>query len=240
MLEIASARLFAGLAREEIQSVLSASIRRRFKASETIIQAESPGTHLFLVRMGHADFFIVTENGHRILLRRMVPGNAFGIAAFLSEPVGYLGTATAVGDAELFSWERRELRQLARAHPRLSENALRIALNYIAMYARRHISLVSDSAQDRLAHVLSGLASKGGRVMPTGMEVDIKNDDLASLADVSFFTASRIMKKWACAGAVEKSRGKVLVRCPEKLLAGEPDAPDERAWSKERRARQVV
>ena len=76
--------------------------------------------------------------------------------------------------------------------------------------------------------------------MPSGLEVDIKNEDLASLADVSFFTASRIMKKWTCAGAVEKSRGRVLIRCPEKLLAGEPGAPDDRAWSKERRTRQVV
>jgi hypothetical protein len=36
---------------------------------------------------------------------------------------------------------------------------------------------------------------------------------------VSIFTASRLLKDWERKGAVEKSRGKVLIRRPEKLLA---------------------
>jgi len=51
------------------------------------------------------------------------------------------------------------------------------------------------------------------------LRADIKNEDLASLADVSFFTASRFLQSWERKGAVHKSRGKVLIRCPEKLLA---------------------
>jgi len=50
------------------------------------------------------------------------------------------------------------------------------------------------------------------------VEIDIKNEDLASLADISFFTASRFLQEWERKGAVEKSRGKVLIRCPEKLI----------------------
>ena len=183
---------------------------------------------MYIVKTGCVNLYVVTEKGHRILLRRLLPGDAFGIAAFLAEPTGYLGSATAVRDAEVLAWARRDVRQLARAHPRLAENALRVALHYIALYAQRHISLVSDTAQERLAHALSGLASRTGHTVPAGLEVEIKNEDLASLADVSFFTASRIMKKWAGAGAVEKRRGRVLIRCPEKLLAEEPNTPDDR------------
>jgi CRP-like cAMP-binding protein len=56
-------------------------------------------------------------------------------------------------------------------------------------------------------------------MVPSGVEIEIKNEDLASLADVSFFTASRCLQEWERKGAVEKSRGKVLIRSPEKLLA---------------------
>ena len=56
-------------------------------------------------------------------------------------------------------------------------------------------------------------------MLPSGIEIDIKNEDLASLADISFFTASRLLKEWERKGVVEKSRGKVLIRRPEKLLA---------------------
>jgi CRP-like cAMP-binding protein len=51
------------------------------------------------------------------------------------------------------------------------------------------------------------------------VEVDIKNEDLASLADVSFFTVSRLMSNWDREGVVKKSRGKIVIRSPEKLLA---------------------
>ncbi len=222
MIELASVGLFAGLEKDEISTILALAIKRRFKASETIVTAEGAGTHLFLVRTGCVNFYIPTEKGARILLRRLVPGNVFGIASFLSEPLGYLGTATAVREVEVFTWERRSVRQLSRAYPRLAENAFRIALHYICVYARRHISVVSDTAQERLASALSHLASRAGHVVPAGLEIDIINEDLASLADVSLFTASRILKKWERAGAVEKSRGKVLIRCPERLLAEEP------------------
>lgn len=60
---------------------------------------------------------------------------------------------------------------------------------------------------------------RAGRVLSSGIEVDINNEDLASLADVNFFTASRLLKVWERMGIVEKSRGKVLIRRPEKLLA---------------------
>jgi CRP-like cAMP-binding protein len=56
-------------------------------------------------------------------------------------------------------------------------------------------------------------------VLPGGVEVDIKNEDLASLADVNFYTVSRILAAWESQKVVSKSRGKVLIRCPERMLA---------------------
>jgi hypothetical protein len=88
-------------------------------------------------------------------------------------------------------------------------------LRYLALYAKRHIGLVSNVAQEGLACALSSLGSRTGHALPGGVEVAIKNEDLASLADVSIFTASGLLKDWERKGAVEKSRGKVLIRVPK-------------------------
>jgi CRP-like cAMP-binding protein len=165
------------------------------------------------------DYYVLTEEGQEILLRRLSPGNVFGVAAFLSEPTGYIGTAKTVCESEILIWEHRVIQRLAQSYPRLTENGLRTVLRYLALYARRHIGLVSNRAQERLACALSSLGSRTGHAHPSGVEVDIKNEDLASLADVSIFTTSRLLKQWERKGVVEKSRGKVLIRCPEKLLA---------------------
>ncbi len=219
MREIAAAKLFSGLTVDEIKEILAAAAARRFGSSDIIIQNDTPATHLYVVKKGCADYCILTESGRKILLRRMVPGNAFGVAAFLSQPVGYLGLATAVGDLEVLAWERRLVRQLAMAYPRLAENALRIALHYVAILAGRHARLVADSAPERLAGALTSVAARAGHLLSDGMEVDIRNEDLAALADVSLFTTSRLLQHWERAGAVQKNRGKVLIRCPERLLA---------------------
>jgi CRP-like cAMP-binding protein len=186
-----------------------------------IVRENNPATRLFVLREGNVNFYTVTEKGQKILLRRISPGGVFGIAAFLDEPMGYLGTATAVNDVEVLAWEHGDVLRFADQHPIVAQNAFRLALGYIAEYARRHVRLVADSAQERLAYILTNSAAQSGRVVHDGISVDIKNEDLASLADVGFFTVSRLLTKWEQAGAVAKSRGRVLIRCPEKLLAEE-------------------
>lgn len=218
-IDASSVRLFAGLGKDQISVVVAAATRRKFKASELMVRAEEPATRLFLITSGCVNYFVVTSAGEEVLLRRLAPGDVIGVASFLSDPMGYLGSARTVRPSEVLVWEHRTVRQLAKTYPLLAENALRKALRYISLYAQRHIRLVSKPAAERLASVLTDLGYRAGHAMPAGMEVEITNQDLASLADLSFFTVSRIFRHWEHEGTVEKSRGKVLIRRPEKLLA---------------------
>ena len=84
--------------------------------------------------------------------------------------------------------------------------------------------LVGDStvrcgtAGERLAHVLVSLASGIGKKVAGGVELKIRNDELANEANVTPFTASRLLSQWQRRGMLLKSRGKILVRSPELLL----------------------
>jgi CRP/FNR family transcriptional regulator, nitrogen oxide reductase regulator len=218
-IEPASVRFFTGLEKSDTKVILAAATRRKFKVGEIVARAEAPASHVFLVKEGYVDYYVATSDGREILLRRLVSGNIFGVGAFLSEPIGYVGTSKSVHDSELYVWDHTVIRQLAKGYPRLAENALRTVLRYVALFAERHLALVSKPAQERLAFALTSLGSRAGHLVPSGVEINIKNEELASLADVSSFTASRFLQEWERKGAVEKGRGKVLIRCPEKLLA---------------------
>ena len=219
MIKPSSVQLFTGFGSDETRVILAGAVRRKFEKSQIIINTDEPATRLFLVKTGCVDFYVLSEDGREILLRRLLPGNVFGVAAFLSEPMGYFGTAKAVCEGETLIWEHQVIRQLATRYPKLAENALRTALRYLALYVKRHIRLVSNTAQERLAYALSSLGSRAGRALPSGLEVEVKNEDLASFADVGIFTTSRLLNDWERKGIVEKTRGKVLIRSPEKLLA---------------------
>jgi CRP/FNR family transcriptional regulator, nitrogen oxide reductase regulator len=91
-------------------------------------------------------------------------------------------------------------------------------LIYLAAYRAVHASLICDSAPQRLAQVLANLADGIGQKVPGGVELDVRNEELANEANISPFTASRLLSAWQREGILVKRRGKVLLRFPGRLL----------------------
>jgi CRP-like cAMP-binding protein len=52
-----------------------------------------------------------------------------------------------------------------------------------------------------------------------GIELDMNNQALADMAHISPFTASRLLSQWQRRGAIRKTRGKLLVHDPQRLVA---------------------
>ena len=74
------------------------------------------------------------------------------------------------------------------------------------------------SAQERLAYVLVNLAEGIGQKIPDGIQLDVRNEELANEANVTPFTASRILGEWQRQGILRKTRGKILLSSPKRLL----------------------
>jgi CRP/FNR family transcriptional regulator, nitrogen oxide reductase regulator len=197
--------LFDGLSKDDTATLMAAAVVRRFVKGQTIIRADDPGTHLFMLR----------AEGQQVVMIRFFPGDTFGLVSLPAKPMKYIGTAEAVRETELYVWERVSVRDFARKHPTLTENLLRIGLEYITLYSDRHLALVSDNTEDRLRHTISHLELRAGR---KGLEVDITNERLASLADVGYYTVSRILNKWKRKGAIDKHRSKLVIVYPERML----------------------
>jgi CRP-like cAMP-binding protein len=191
---------------------------RTLGARHIIFEAGQPAAHLYLVQSGHAIFYRLTPDGKRVLLARLASGDVFGLGTLIAGPVHYIGTAETTRESELLVWERLRVRQLAQQYPRLAENALGIILRYLAAHADRLVDLMSCNAAQRLARVVLHLGEQSGRIAPTGVEIEATNEELSELANLSTFTTSRLLNRWARDGAVAKSRGKLFIRTPEKLL----------------------
>ena len=212
-------RLFSGLGNDDIASIMALGVVREFATGQTIVRAGEPGTHLFLVKTGSVDYYRVTPEGRQVLIIRLSQGDTIGLGTLLDKPIGYIGTAQTLQETELYAWDQRRVRGFVAKHPMLAENALRISLEYIGLYSDRHLALVSNNAEDRLARTLTQLGERTGRRHPRGLEIQITNELLGALADTGSYTASRTLSKWEREGAIEKSRGKIVIRNPEKMIA---------------------
>jgi CRP/FNR family transcriptional regulator, nitrogen oxide reductase regulator len=177
-----------------------------------------PADHLFLVTKGLARFFFITEEGRKLLFQWIGPGDLFGGRTILSEPSTYLFSTEAVADTSVLVWDRLTIRGFVERHSRLLENALLTASDYVAWHLTSHIGLACHTVRQRAAQVLVTLARTIGRETADGIELQITNEELANAANITPFTASRLMSKWQRDRALVKRRGKVLLRSPERLI----------------------
>ena len=86
------------------------------------------------------------------------------------------------------------------------------------MYSVLHLALICESAPQRVAHILVQLAKGMRHKVKGGVELRIRNEELANEAHVTIFTVSRLMREWERKGWLRKSRGSVVVRRPDELL----------------------
>lgn len=210
--------LFNGLQSSDVSSILSSAAVQTFDPNQIIFRAGEPAAHLYVIRSGRVKYYRETRQGKEVLLRWLGPGEVFGLGTFLTHPMANIGTAEAVRHSEIYVWDHATVQRVAGQFPRLRDNAFRAVLSYISEYSDRHLRLVSDSAAHRLARTVSDLGMRSGRPVSDGVELDIKNEYLSSLADVGLYTASRLLKEWERRGALRKGRGKILIRQPEMLL----------------------
>jgi CRP-like cAMP-binding protein len=211
-------RFFEGLASQELEAVRLAATERRYLASSVITSQGNPADHLYLLTRGRARYFYITKSGRKTLLLWLTPGEILGTAAILSRPSEYLMSAEAIKDSSFLVWDRAVIRDLAVTYPRLLENALIWGSNYLGWYLADHVALVCETARERLAQILIQLAGIIGQTSPEGVEFDVTNEELASAANITPFTASRLLSEWQTNGAVIKRRGRILLRSPEQLL----------------------
>jgi CRP/FNR family transcriptional regulator, nitrogen oxide reductase regulator len=207
-----------GLTAADRKIILGAATQRRFIANSVMTNQGHPADHFFLLRKGLARYFFVTAEGKKLLFRWLGPGDLFGGRAVLSNQSTYLFSTETVTDSSVLVWDRSTIRGLIGRYPRLLENALLTASDYLAWHLTSHIGLACHTARQRVAQVLVTLARTIGQEVRGGVALQITNEDLANAANVTPFTASRLMSEWQRDRALEKRRGEVLLRSPERLF----------------------
>jgi CRP/FNR family transcriptional regulator, nitrogen oxide reductase regulator len=214
-----SSGFLKGMTKTELHLILTAATLRQFPANTVITNQGDPAEHLFLLRTGCARLFYITQQGQKVLLRWLLPGEMLGLAAILPDPSSYLVGTETLKKSSAFVWQRNTIRRLATQYPKLLDNMLPFATEHLTWFLSAHLALVSRTARERLAQVLVSLAEGIGHRVPAGMRLEITNEQLANSANITLFTASRFLSEWQRSGALEKGRGTLTVCDPDRLFS---------------------
>jgi CRP-like cAMP-binding protein len=207
-----------GLNPADAGSILAAARMRRFEANSVISSEGDPADRLFLMLDGGARFYTLSPEGKKVVVRWIRPGELVGGTSLLTKPLDLVLSAEAVRNSSALVWDRATIRSFAARCPRLLENAMLLAYDYLVHYRILHVATSTQSAPQRLAQVLGYLAKEMGERVPGGVELRVNNEGLAHEANVTVFTVSRLMGEWQRKGLLKKRRGAVVLRLPEELI----------------------
>jgi CRP-like cAMP-binding protein len=211
-------KFLEGLSPAETKEVLAAGTRKRFAADSLVTNEGDIAEHLFLMLDGGARYFTMSPQGKKVVVRWIRPGELIGPTAFMPIAKEYTLSAEVPKNSSALMWDRGTIRSLAAKYPKLLENALLLAHDYLVHYRIRYVAASCQSAPQRVAQILGYLAKEMGKRVPGGVELQVKNEELAQDANVTIFTVSRLMSEWEEKGLLTKGRGKVTLRLPEELI----------------------
>jgi len=206
----------------EISALLKAARSVIISPHEVLQQEGEPAERLWLLRTGRVAVYRLTQDGNKLFLRWGVPGDTFGFATIVRTPAQYLVTIEAIQEGSILAWNLADCQALISRYPGLSKGVNRTLSKYLDGLIDRFVMCQLQSAEERLARVLVESAGQLGHAGPEGIEVDLKNEEVALAAHMSLFTATRHLSKWQRTGLLKKHRGKIVVpslSCFEKIPA---------------------
>jgi len=200
----------------EISALLQSARSITISPHEVLQQEGEPADRLWLLRTGRVAVYRLTRGGNKLFLRWGVPGDAFGFGTIVRAPAQYLVTIEAVQEASILAWNLATCQALISRYPGLSRGVNGSLSKYLDSIIDMFVMCQLQSSEERLARVLVESANQLGHAGPEGIEVDLKNEEVALAAHMSLFTASRHLSKWQRTGLLKKHRGKIVVPslCP--------------------------
>jgi CRP/FNR family transcriptional regulator, nitrogen oxide reductase regulator len=211
-------RFLEGLTPSERTTLFEAATVRTFEPGSLITRQGFPADVVALLIRGRARFTCTTITGRKLNLHWIYPGEMCGLAALLLHPRDYIMSGEVVRASVALVWRRPAIRSFADSCPRIVENALLLGYEYVRLYQCAHVSGTSQTARQRLALVLGSMAEGIGHQVEDGIELNVRNEDLANEANVTVFTTSRLLNEWQREQLLVKSRGKIVLRSPQDLL----------------------
>lgn len=211
---LAGFALFEGMPADILKGFASLALERKLSRGDTLFHQDDEGNEAFLIVMGAIRVERLNEDGGRVLLNILGPGEFFGETALLT---GNPRMAEAVAHTEtlLLVVRQKDFTKMLGLHALMSERLMRMISQRLSRVSVKLEEVGLVSLKERLAGIIIDFTGRFG----TGGHIDIKltQSDLAELAVSSREHINKLIKAWENEGILRFNRGNIIVMAPHKL-----------------------
>ncbi|MEW9804710.1 Crp/Fnr family transcriptional regulator [Mesorhizobium sp. ZMM04-5] len=216
---IAGLPAFEGLARADLDAILSKAVALRVAKDDAIFDQGVEAGSFFILLDGRVRVVRTTPDGRQAIVRYIVPGELLGIAQALGRDT-YPASAVAAVDCVVLAWPSRLWAKFAVDYPSFGKNTYRTVGARLEDVQTQMLDMATRQVEQRVAHALLRLVRQAGRSDGDGIAIDfpISRQDIAEMTGTTLHTVSRIMSAWEDKGLVKSGRQQVTIVESHKLL----------------------
>jgi CRP-like cAMP-binding protein len=214
--ELQAVPAFAELSREVIAELTMSSTQRRVHAGVTIIEQGSAAPHLEVLARGAVKSVRTTKHalGESTVVLEVsrAPALVLGASFFDGQPEP--ASVVTLRASQIITLDRRVVSRLMNAHPSVG----RALMGHFAQSVRRHVRRVdevtSGPVDDRVRHLLEGLAADYGTPFGQGrfIAIPLRRKDIACMVNATTETVSRVLARFEREGITRSTRDGIWLK----------------------------
>ncbi len=197
---------------EDIERLVRAGRPCSLSRNQVLYRQGEIASHVYLLRAGQVQSFLINSLGQEALLRIHLPGSILGLTALATVPVRD-ASAKAVEPSEVSMIGRDDFLALIRDEMEIGLRLIRLLVDRMRDFHSRVGDLQAQSVEQRLARVLLSICRRdpSGTAPDSMAGISLSHQDLAHLVNSRRQTITGILGRFAEAGYIAKRGRRIFL-----------------------------
>ena len=214
--ELRAVPTLAELPRETLMELGATASQRRVHAGVTLIEQGATATHLEVLARGAVKVSRTTKHalGETTVVLEVSRAPAILAGTSLFDGMAEPASVVTLRSSHVIALDRRVVLRVAAQHPAFA----RAIFAHLAQTARRHVRRIDEVASgpvdDRVRHLLEGLANEHGTPFGQGrfIAIPLRRRDIACMVNATTETVSRVLARFEREGLTRSTRDGIWLR----------------------------
>jgi CRP-like cAMP-binding protein len=231
--ELRAVPALAEVPREVLAELALTAVQHRVHAGVTLVEQGAQATHLEVLARGAIKVVRTTKHalGESQVVLEVARAPAILLGASFFDGLPEPAMVVTLRASQVISLERRTVMRLAGQHPGMG----RALLAHLAQSVRRHVRRIDEVASgpvdERVRHLLEGLANDHGTPFGQGkfIAIPLRRRDIACMVNATTETVSRVLARFEREGLTRSTRDGIWLKVASASMRPPPpgDEPGE-------------
>jgi CRP/FNR family transcriptional regulator, nitrogen oxide reductase regulator len=196
----------------DLRQLAASATFQTYSARASAFSAGQPAKYAYLILTGVWKISQAADTGIVTNLEFISSGQVSGVYSMLGATT-YTLSADVITPSRVLRWSTPTLRASAKFTPQVAWNICEILVRRASEISERYGELMTLSAEQRVAHAIVRLAGQLGERDGDKwiIHTPISLENLAGYAGTTFFTVSRILRRWQHDGLLQRNRNFMIL-----------------------------